>query len=150
MSSTATDNEAVVRRDAAEVWNSDGDLDVIDEVVAEDFVYHNPMVRAEVRGADGYRELAERFRSAFSDVEMEIEELVSTDETVTTRYTTRGRHTGEIAGAEPTNESIEVTGIVVDHFVDGKIVERWVNDDALGLFTQIGAVELPREPILAD
>ncbi|WP_227354104.1 ester cyclase [Haladaptatus salinisoli] len=148
MSTTTTDNEAVVRRDAEAVWNSDGDLDAIDDLVADDFVYHNPMVSREVRGADEYRAMAERLRSAFSNLDMEIDELVAEGDAVATRYTTRGTHTGEIVGVEPTNKDIEVTGILIDHFEDGKIKERRVNDDALGLFTQIGAVDPPEGSML--
>ena len=55
----STSTESVTRRDAEAVWNSEGNLDEIDDLVAEDFVYHNPMVTEEVRSPDGYRELAE-------------------------------------------------------------------------------------------
>lgn len=141
--------EAVTRRDAEAVWNSDGDLDAIADIVTEDFVYHNPMVHEAVRGPDGYRKLAERFRNAFSDLDMGIDEIFARDDRVVVRYTTRGTHTGEIMGIEPTDRVIEITGILVDHVEDGKIKERFVNDDALGLFAQLGAVEPPEESAAA-
>lgn len=137
--------ESVVRRDVDAVWNGGGNLDEIDDIVTDDFVYHNPMVPEDVHGPEGYRELAERFHSAFSDMDMEIDEMVAQDDRVATRYTTRATHVGEIMGIEPTNRDIEITGILVDHVEDGRIRKRYVNDDALGLFAQLGAVEPPDE-----
>jgi steroid delta-isomerase-like uncharacterized protein len=139
------DHQSVVRRDAEEVWNSDGDLDRIDELVTDDFVYHNPMINEPVRGPDGYRALAKEFRSAFSDLDMEIDEMFGEDDKLATRYTTRATHTGEIMGIEATNRDIEITGIIVDRLEDGKIKERHVNDDALGLSAQLGMIEPPGE-----
>ncbi|WP_435153954.1 ester cyclase [Haladaptatus sp. DFWS20] len=143
MSTKAPDNEAVALREITEVWNSGGNLDVIPDLVTDDFTYHNPMVSEPVRGPDGYRKLAQRFRDAFSDIDMDIKELLVLDDTVTIRYTTRAIHTGEFMGVEPTQEKIEITGILINHLEDGKIKDVYVNDDALGLFKQIGVVEPP-------
>lgn len=150
MSTRAADNEAVTLRDVEEVWNSGGNLDVIPDLVTDDFVYHNPMVGEPVRGPDGYRKLAETFRDAFSNIDMEVKEMLAVDDAVTVRYTTRATHTGEIMGVEPTNERIELTGILINHLEDGKLKEMYVNDDALGLFEQIGAVEPPDKPVVSD
>lgn len=150
MSIRTADNEALVHRDAREVWNSEGDLDVIPDLVTDDFVYHNPMVDEPIRGPEEYRELAETFRDAFSDIDMEVDEMYAVDDVVTTRYTTRATHDGEFMGVEPTGKKIEITGIVVDHLTDGKLAERHVNDDALGLFETIGVVEPPTGEMRSD
>ena len=46
-------------------------------------------------------------------------------------------------GIEPTHRDIEVSGISRARVEDGKIAEMWSNYDALGMMTQIGAVEPP-------
>ncbi len=143
MSSHVADNEAIVRRDVREVWHSSGDLDLIPDIVTDDFVYRNPLVDEPVHGPDDYRKLAATFRDAFSDIDMEISEMVAVNDKVVTRYTTRAVHDGEFMDIEPTHNSIEITGIIIDHLEDGKLTERYINDDALGLFEQIGAIELP-------
>ncbi|WP_266077351.1 ester cyclase [Haladaptatus caseinilyticus] len=145
MSIRTADNEALVQREVREVWDSGGDLEEISDLVTDDFVYHNPMIRDPVHGPDEYRALAETFRNAFSDIKMEVDEMYAVDDVVTTRYTTRATHDGEIFGIEPTHTKIEITGILIDHLKEGKLEERHVNDDALGLFEQIGAVKRPDE-----
>ncbi len=143
MSTRTADNETVVRRDIEEVWSSDGDLDSIDDTVTDDFVYHTSMM--EINGRDEYREMAEEARKMFSDFDMDIEDILSSDDEVVVRYTMRGTNTGEMMGKEPTNEPIEMTGIIIDRLEDGKIRERYENADELGMFVQLGIVELPPE-----
>jgi steroid delta-isomerase-like uncharacterized protein len=150
MSIRTADNEAVVHRDIREVWTSSGDLDGIPDIVTDDFVYHNPMIDEPVRGPEEYRKLAETFRDAFTDIDMHVEEMYAVDDVVTSRYTTRATHDGEFMGVEPTGKKIEIAGILVDHLTDGKLEERYVNDDALGLFEQIGAVEPPTGEVRSD
>ncbi|WP_049970512.1 ester cyclase [Haladaptatus cibarius] len=140
MSIRTADNEAVVIREIEEIW-SGGDLGVIDDVVAEDVVYHTPMM--DMDGRDEYREMAEEVRKVFTDLEMNVEDVISTDDKVVVRYTTRGTHSGEMMGIEPTDEEIEMTGILIDRIEDGKIQERYDNADELGMFVQLGVVELP-------
>ncbi|GAA0198888.1 ester cyclase [Haladaptatus pallidirubidus] len=149
MSTITANNEAIAFRDVKAVWNSGGNLDVITDLVSDDFVYHNPMLGEPGRGADGYRKQAETFRDAFSDIEMTVDEMIAVDDAVTIRYTTRATHDGELLGVEPTHANIEITGILVNHLEDGKLKAMYVNDDALGLIEQIGAVEPPEKAVLS-
>ena len=43
-------------------------------------------------------------------------------------------------GVAPTGNQISLSGINIMRVADGKIVEHWVNYDALGLMQQIGAI----------
>ncbi|MFC7155692.1 ester cyclase [Halomarina halobia] len=139
MAVTTRDNIDIVRREIEEVWNGD-DRDAIPDFVTEGFVYHNPMVDEEIRGPGGYRHLIEEYREAVRDFEMTVEEMFGDGDRVATRFTTRGTVEGELRGVEASGERIEVTGVVVDHLSDGKIAERWVHDDALGMLEQLGAI----------
>jgi predicted ester cyclase len=38
---------------------------------------------------------------------------------------------------------MEITGITIERFADGKMVEAWTNFDALGLMRQLGIMEQP-------
>ncbi|MEY7851589.1 ester cyclase [Natrarchaeobius sp. A-rgal3] len=131
---------AVVRRDIETVWN-EADLEAIADLVTEDFVYYNPMVTEDVEGPEGYRWLVENFRGAMSDFEMETESMVADDTTVATRFRTTGTHDGELLGVEPTGAEISVTGMMFDRIEDGRLSERYVNDDALGFMRQLGLVD---------
>lgn len=136
------ENREIVRRDVTEVWN-EGNLDLVDEYVAQEFRLHDPVVPGELRGPDGYRELVTMYRTAFPDAHLTVEEMVAEGDSVTVRWTGRGTHEGELAGIEPTNREIEIAGMTLAHVEDGTIVESWQSYDALDMFRQLGA--LPAE-----
>ena len=136
--SAAEGAKALARRIADEVWTQ-GKLDLIDEVIANDFVGQSP-TDGEFRGPDGFRQLVERYHSAFSNVEMRIDSLVAEGDTVATHWTARGTHTGELMGIAPTGREVTVEGVQFDRVRDGKIVESHGLFDALGMLQQIGAV----------
>ena len=62
---------------------------------------------------------------------------------VVTRYTVSGTHQGEFFGVPGTGERITMSGISIDRFEDGKMVEEWPEYDLLGVMRQIGAVPDP-------
>ena len=59
---------------------------------------------------------------------------------VVRRWTARGTHEGELMGTAPSGNAIEVSGMSMDRISGGKIVEDWVNWDALEMLQQIGAL----------
>jgi steroid delta-isomerase-like uncharacterized protein len=139
--------ESIIRQDIEEVWNSSGSLDVIDDIVSDDFVFYDPMGVAEIRGPDEYRKFAEWFRTAFANMVSEIEETIAEDDRVAARVTLRATHEGEFLGIKPTNQDVELKGIVIEHIEDEKIKNKYINDDRLTFFAQLGAVEPPEEVI---
>jgi predicted ester cyclase len=69
-----------------------------------------------------------------------IEDIIAEGETVIARWSCRGQHTGELNGIAPTGKQFAVTGIAIARFAGGKMVEGFVNWDALGLMQQLGVV----------
>jgi steroid delta-isomerase-like uncharacterized protein len=136
--SAAEEAKAIERRIADEVWTQ-GKLDVIDELIAPDFVGSSP-TDGEFHGTDGFRQLVERYHSAFSGIEMRIERLVAEADWVATSWSARGAHTGELMGIAPTGREATVTGMQFSRVHDGKLVESHGLFDALGMLQQLGAV----------
>lgn len=136
------ENKALVRRFLDETWNK-GNLDVIDELVAPDWVGHDPTSPEGAQGPEGTRQFLEMYQSAFPDTQMTVEDQVAEGDKVATRWTARATHQGELMGIPPSGNRIEVTGISIDRIVDGKVVESWDNYDALGMMQQIGAIPEP-------
>ncbi len=77
-------------------------------------------------------------RTAFPDMNVEVEHLVADDDNVAFAYTLTGTHNGPFQGHEPTGKSIQVRGMQISRFEDGKMVERWGSTDELGIMTQLG------------
>jgi steroid delta-isomerase-like uncharacterized protein len=133
-------NKNLARRFMEEVYNK-GNVDLIDKVVAPDYVDHDPNSPEGMGGgADGAKQFVEMYRSAFPDLQMTVEDLIAEGDKVVVRWTARGTHQGELMGIPPSGNRVEVTGISVDRIEGGKFVEGWANYDALGMMQQIGAV----------
>ena len=137
---SAEENKAVVRREMEELFNQGGNLDAADEIYAPDYVGHEPTT-GDIRGVEAAKQFAASMRQAFPDLQTTIEDQVAEGDKVVTRFRARGTHQGETEDfGPPTGNRIEVTGITIEQFADGKIVEDWTNFDALGMMQQLGLI----------
>jgi steroid delta-isomerase-like uncharacterized protein len=117
---SAEQNMATERR-FVEVWRS-GELAVNDEVFAPDVVLHGFAMPAP--GVDGVKQVMAAFRAGFPDCRMDEHDMLAVEDKVLIRWTLRGTHRGEYLGAAPTGKSVAATGMHLDRFADGRIVER--------------------------
>jgi predicted ester cyclase len=104
---SAEDNKAVIRRLIEEVYN-EGDLDVVDELVAPD-VFNHAAVPEHEHGLDGFKHVMEWVREFSSDVHYDIEDLIAEGEKVAVRMTQSGTHTGTVRGIPPPAKSSRST-----------------------------------------
>ena len=142
---SAETNKALVRREFEEMFSQGGDLDYAEEFYAPDYVLHEP-TSGEVRGVESARHFAATYREAFPDLRTTIEDQVAEGEKVVSRFSGGGTHLGDTQDFGPaTGNRIQITGITIDRFADGKIVEEWTNFDALGLLQQIGIIPESQE-----
>ena len=138
-----SDNAALIRRWFEEVWNR-GRAEAIDEMFAEEGVAHGLTDEsgAELRGPAHFKTFHSRFREAFPDIEVVVEDTVSEGDKVAARCTVRGRHRGDSLGFKATDSPVEFTGMTFVRIRDCKIVEAWNNFDFMSMFQQLGALRL--------
>lgn len=117
-----------------------GRFEAFPEVVAPDCHDHDP-APGQHMGPEGYQMFFTQLRSAFPDMQVEVKKLVAEGDSVAFAYTLTGTHQGDFNGHKPTGKAIEVRGMQIGRFVDGKMVERWGSSDELGILKQIGAIE---------
>jgi steroid delta-isomerase-like uncharacterized protein len=116
--------------------------DVIDEVYAPDFVWHEP--DQDIRGSDEAKQFVAMFFDAFPDINITIEDAIAEGDKVVTRWTIRGTHQGETEElGPPTEKQIELEGITIHRIEGDKIVEEWERYDNLGMMQQLGVMEQP-------
>jgi predicted ester cyclase len=125
------ENKAITRRFNDEVW-TEGNLDVADEIVAADLVWHN----TEINSIDALKQTLTASRAEFPDLRITTEDLVAEGDKVAVRMTVRGTHL-------PTGKQTTSTAIGIVRIADGKIVEVWVNEDVLGRLEQLGFELVP-------
>jgi steroid delta-isomerase-like uncharacterized protein len=135
-------NTTNVRRLFEEVWNK-GNQVVADELFAANYAHHDPSTPELGQGPQSEKRRVTLYRNAFPDLRFTIEEVIAAGETVVARYTAHGTHKGELNGIAPTGKQINVSGITICRFANGKIAEGWVNWDALGMMQQLGVVAEP-------
>ena len=92
--------------------------------------------------AESLKRGAANLRSAFGDVHDQVQDQFAEGEKVVTHFAGGGVHRGIFMGVAPTGKTVTWTGISIDRFEAGKIVERWTEIDVLGVLQQIGAVKL--------
>jgi steroid delta-isomerase-like uncharacterized protein len=135
----SAENKALARRLIDEAFNA-GNLDVIDELLAEDYVGYDAALPEPQRGRAAAKEAIAGYRAAFPDVHLTVEDQVAGEDRVATRWSGRGTHQGDLMGMAATGKQATVTGITIDRIVNGRIVESWTNWDTLGMMQQLGAV----------
>jgi steroid delta-isomerase-like uncharacterized protein len=111
-----------------------GNVGVIDELFADDFVDHDPPPG--VPGTkEGSRELAQMVVNGFSDRKAEFDEYLDTsDGRVVENWAMTGTHSGEVFGLPPSNQAVRVRGVEIWRCAGGKIVEHWGAVDLSDVF----------------
>ena len=139
----SADNKKLARRLIEEAV-SKGNIGVIDEIVAPDWIDNDPNNPPDLpAGAEGLKQLVSMYRGAFPDMVMTIEDQIAEGDKVVTRWTVKGTHGGDLMGIAPTGKELTVAGIFIDRISDGQIQESWASWDALGMLQQVGAVPTP-------
>jgi len=128
-------------RKVVEQAYSRGDLAVLDEVFAADFVEHQAGIVPP--NLDGVKGSITALRSAFPDLTLTVEDIIAGGDRTWARLTGRGTHSGPFMGLPPTGRSFAITVIDICRFSDGKIAEHWGVADQLTLMVQIGALPRP-------
>ena len=132
-------NKFVFRRSFEELWNK-GNLSLADELFDPNYAHHDPSTPDVGRGPEGEKKRVALYRTAFPDLRLTIEDVIAEGQTVMARWSCRGTHKGDLSGIAPTGKQVTISGVSVARFTNGKMVEGWVNWDALGLMRQLGVV----------
>jgi steroid delta-isomerase-like uncharacterized protein len=138
--SDAAVNEAVAHRWHMELFQ-EGKLEVAEEILLPDFVFHTPL--EDGKGVEAARQLATDFRAVFPDLTITHEDTVAAGDKVAIRWTARGTHHGELLGVPATGKEIGSGGIDIFHLRDGKVAEVWIEWNVLSHLQQMGAAVVP-------
>ena len=121
----AESNKATVERFVTEVMN-ERRSEVIDELCSGEM-------------AEAARRWIAPFQASFSEIRMEVRELVAEDDRVVGRFACSGIHTGRWRGHEPTGRRFaDVDEVYFFRLDDGKIVEAWGIEDNEARRRQLG------------
>jgi predicted ester cyclase len=139
---TAAPAPAEISRRLFEDGFNEGKLDLVDQYVSPDAVNHDPAETADLRslrGSEVFKRTVQMYRGAFPDVHVTVDDVIAADDKVVLRWHSEGTHRGELEGLAPTYSRGTVTGISIDRWENGKVIESWTEWDNLGLARQLGA-----------
>jgi len=130
------ENKVLGRRWIEEIWDK-GNLAVVNEILASNFVFHYapPGVAPD---REGYKQTLTMYRTSSPDMHYTVDDMVAEGDKVTIRWAGKGTHRGALMEIAPTGKKVTITGISIIRIAGGKIVEEWTEQDMLGVLQQLG------------
>jgi len=138
---SAEENKDVVRRFWG-VWE-DGNIGLVDELLAPDYVNHSPGMPDQPTGPEGVKAVVSMFRTGMPDLRIVIDDMIAEGDKVAVRYTIEGTHEGHLFGVPPTGQRVSIESFTVERVSDGRIREHWRVTDTLDMMQQLGAIPTP-------
>jgi predicted ester cyclase len=142
---SAEENKAIMRRMLDEVIVG-GNLDLMDELVAPDFVNHNVVGTGETSGSVGvepFRQEIKGLREVFPDLKLPIIHLLADGDKVIAHLRGQGTHLGQFGPIPATGKKVDVASMTIVRMENGKFVERWNLVDRHGMLQQLGLIPDP-------
>lgn len=138
------ENKALVRRFYEEIDR--GNIDAMDELVAEDYINHDPPPFPGLGpGREGLKQAFEMFWKATPGHHV-IEDQIAEGDKVVTRLRGVGKHEGELAGIPPSGNDLDVKAVAIHRIENGRIAEHWSAVDTAANLHQLGVIKLPFAP----
>ena len=115
------------------------------EFCSANYLHHDSSLPGkDIRGLNNYLNTISPFFTAFPDLRLEVQDMISEGSKVASRGTFTGTHKAELMGIPATGKRVAVSIIAIHRVSRGKVVEGWVQFDAMGMMQQLGAIPSPR------
>jgi steroid delta-isomerase-like uncharacterized protein len=137
----AQDNAAIVRAFVDDVITK-GNIEAADQYAWDDVVEQVPLP-GQGPGLEGLKDILRAMRTGFPDIVFSIQEQISEQDKVASRFVWTGTHNGEFLGIPATGRPVRVWGIVIDRLEAGRIKDTRIIMDTLGLMAQLGVFPPP-------
>ncbi len=120
-------------------------LTTIEDLLAPDFAMTIGSYPEPLSGPEDFKRLISMMRNAIPDLHFSVEHLVAQDDIVLGNWQSSGTHTGGPfvtgMGAIPADgRQFNIHGVSWLQIANGKIVESYVCEDAMGLIGQLGGL----------
>ena len=137
------ENRQLARLFREDLWNT-GRLEIADRILTRDcrIDARVPFRTDFVVGPEALKQLLLLYRESFSEIRMEVQDIVAEADRVVTRWTGAGIHTGSLFLPAARGRRVSITGMDFLVIRDGQIAEGWISWDVFGLLRSLG-VSLP-------
>jgi|TARA_B110000263_G_C15135896_1_gene431059 predicted ester cyclase len=131
-----TDSNADIAARALGEILGNGNLDVVNELYAPEYIHHGPGGDSD---REGFRAAEAGFAAAVSDANFVVDDLFESGDRVAIRWTLTANQTGEVAGIAPTGKQFSIAGIMIFRIENNMIVEDWEEVNLSGLLALAGS-----------
>lgn len=126
---SATSNKELVRRLIEQGWGARDGAPVLDALLADDVVDHQPLGRIQP-GKAGQLDLHAMFFQAF-EIDLKIEHLVAEGDLVVDHWQGDLTHIGDFLGMAATGLTVQVSALDLHRIVNGEVAESWHLEDLM-------------------
>ena len=137
------DDHKEMSRSALGMWASNNS-DRPEDIYVKNYINHQePDVEGGVsdKSLEAWKELVSAYHKSFSNSKVLVLMQIAEGDLVATRWEITATHTGDFMGLVSTGKQAIWTGVQIDRFEDGKIVESWVNWDKYRFFEGLGLMK---------
>ncbi|WP_171168112.1 ester cyclase [Streptomyces sp. I05A-00742] len=135
------ENKRLVRRFYEEIDR--GNLDAMDELVAEDYLDHSPPpFPGFAPGREGLKQAFRMFWESTPGTHR-IEDQIAEGDKVVTRLLAEGVQSGDLPGIPATGRTVKMTATVIHRIENGRLAEKWSDKDLLAFLQQLGVLPTP-------
>ncbi len=139
---TPKENKASARRFMEEVINKKN-LDVADELIADDFIEHNPAPGFPDDKKGALEWFGMMFR-AFPDMKVTVHDILAEGDRVAIHSTNSGTQKGEFMGVPATGKKVTVESLdIIRNDDQGRALEHWGVIDTAAMMMQLGVIPPP-------
>jgi predicted ester cyclase len=133
------ENRKLARLFREDLWNT-GDLEIADRILTKDcrIDARVPFQTDFVTGPEAVKQLLLLYRESFTEIRMEIQDIVAEGDRVVARWNGVGVHTGALFLPKSRGRQVATSGIDLFVIRDGRIAEGWISWDVFGLLRSLG------------
>ncbi|PGM55652.1 ester cyclase [Bacillus sp. AFS053548] len=133
---------SIDKKNAAIRWFKEyfttGNLEVLDELTTEDFVYHS---RNGENSKEKMKEFMTWYRSVFHDDEWIVDDLIEQNHKLVVRYTGWMTYKGGWFNLPSENQRVKESGILIFYFEGSKVKEMWCENSDAAILFELGALQ---------
>jgi steroid delta-isomerase-like uncharacterized protein len=136
---TKTESERLAVEMADALWNA-GDMDLLDDLLHQRYVRHEPSRPDPIRGREALAEFIAETRAAMPDLHVTVKRSYADEsgEFVLGEFSLTGTQTGVLDGIPPTGRRMTIRGATRMRIRDGKVREEYLYYDTAELRRQLG------------
>lgn len=120
-----------------------GNYEGMDNLMTADFVDHQQDPSITTTGIQGVKDMMNLLRGAYPDYKQEVLHMSSSGDRTYVHLRMTGTNTGPWGAMPATGKAMDVMGVDVIRFADGKAAEHWGYMEEMKMMTQLGLMPDP-------